>query len=76
VVTSNWYTCTHPRSPFVTGLIVSAQLPDGERMSLSDWDGELTLTQETPAGITVTDVEPSAVPELIASRFGLEPTLV
>ena len=27
VVTSNWYTCTHPRSPFVTGLIVSAQRP-------------------------------------------------
>ena len=39
IETSNWFTCTHPRSPFVTGLIVSAQRPDGTRVSLSDWQG-------------------------------------
>jgi N-hydroxyarylamine O-acetyltransferase len=72
VATSNWYACTFPRSPFVTGLIVSAQRPGGMRESLSDWDGGLSLTEETPAGATVSDVDPSAVPELIASRFGLE----
>jgi N-hydroxyarylamine O-acetyltransferase len=72
VFTSNWYACTYPRSPFVTGLIVSAQRPGGTRESLSDWNGGLSLTVETPAGATVTDVEPSAVPELIATRFGLE----
>ena len=72
VVTSNWYACTFPRSPFVTGLIVSAQRPDGMRESLSDWNGGLSLTEETPRGATVTDVVPSAVPELIATRFGLE----
>jgi N-hydroxyarylamine O-acetyltransferase len=72
VVTSNWYACTFPRSPFVTGLIVSAQRPGGMRESLSDWNGGLSLTEETPAGATVSDVDPSAVPELIASRFGLE----
>jgi N-hydroxyarylamine O-acetyltransferase len=76
VVTSNWYTCTHPRSPFVTGLIVSTQGTDGERTSLSDWSGELTLTEETPDGATVTAVEPDAVPEMIANRFGLEAALV
>ena len=48
VVTSNWYTCTHPRSPFVTGLIVTAQRADGTRESLSDWSGDLALTEETP----------------------------
>lgn len=76
VVTSNWFTCTHPRSPFVTGLIVSAQRPDGARESLSNWSGELTLTEETPDAATVTRVDPDAVPELVATRFGLEATLV
>ncbi len=72
VVTSNWYTSTYPRSPFVTGLIVSVQRPDGTRESLSNWSGELTLTEETPDGATVTEVEARAVPEMIKARFGLE----
>ena len=76
VVTSNWYTCTYPRSPFVTGLVVSIQRPDGTRESVSDWSGGLSLTEETPAGATITEIEPGAVPELIATRFGLEATLV
>jgi N-hydroxyarylamine O-acetyltransferase len=71
VETSNWFTCTHPRSPFVTGLIVSAQRPDGTRVSLSDWHG-LGLNEETPAGAAVRAVEPREVGELIATRFGLE----
>jgi N-hydroxyarylamine O-acetyltransferase len=76
VVTSNWYTCTYPRSPFVTGLIVSIQRADGTRESVSDWNGGLSLTEETPAGATITEVDRDAVPELIATRFGLEATLV
>ncbi|MFZ0977383.1 MAG: arylamine N-acetyltransferase [Solirubrobacteraceae bacterium] len=76
VVTSNWYTCTYPRSPFVTGLVVSMQRPDGTRESLSDWNHSLSLTVETPAGAAVTEVDAEAVPELIAARFGLEATLV
>jgi N-hydroxyarylamine O-acetyltransferase len=71
VETSNWFTCTHPRSPFVTGLIVSAQRPDGTRVSLSDWHG-LALSEETPAGANTRAVEPGEVPELIATHFGLE----
>lgn len=70
VETSNWFTCTHPRSPFVTGLIVSAQRADGRRLSLSDWDG-LSLTEETPAGASVRAVEPGDVSGLIAEHFGL-----
>ena len=70
IETSNWFTCTHPRSPFVTGLIISAQRPDGTRVSLSDWQG-LSLSEETPAGASVRAVEPGEVGELIASRFGL-----
>ena len=76
VITSNWYTSTHPRSPFVTGLIVSAQRPDGERLSLSDWTGELSLTVQTPRRATVSAVEPDTAGQLIAGRFGLEAALV
>jgi arylamine N-acetyltransferase len=72
----NWFTCTYPRSPFVTGLIVSTHRPDGMRESLNDLDGALSLTEETPVGATVIDVEPDAVPKLVATRFGLEATLV
>ena len=68
---SNWFTSTHPRSPFVTGLIVVRQRPDGTRLRLSDWQG-LSLTEETPAGESRRPVEPSEVDELIATRLGLD----
>ena len=71
VETSNWFTCTHPRSPFVTGLIVSAVRGDATRVSLSDWEG-LALSEDNPAGGTVTPVQPAEVGRLIAARFGLE----
>jgi N-hydroxyarylamine O-acetyltransferase len=70
IETSNWFTSTHPRSPFVTGLIVSAQRPDGARVTLSDWHG-LSLREETPTGGSIRPVEPSEVRELIEQRFGL-----
>jgi N-hydroxyarylamine O-acetyltransferase len=70
VETSNWFTSTHPRSPFVTGLIVTAQRPDGSRTSLTDWT-ELALTEETPEQRTVTTVAREAIPELLSTHFGL-----
>ena len=71
VETSNWFTCTHPRSPFVTGLIVSTQRPDGTRVSLSDWEG-LSFSEETPAGRSGRPVDPGEVGALIREHFGLE----
>jgi N-hydroxyarylamine O-acetyltransferase len=68
--TSHWFTSTHPRSPFVRGVIVGAHADDGTRTMLRDWDG-LALKEETPSGATVTPVAMDAVPELLASRFGL-----
>jgi N-hydroxyarylamine O-acetyltransferase len=68
--TSNWFTSTHPRSPFVTGLLVSAQAHDGARTLLSDWN-ELALTEQTPAGTTIAPVKRDALPELLATRFAL-----
>jgi N-hydroxyarylamine O-acetyltransferase len=71
VEVSNWWVCTHPRSPFVTGLIVGAQADDGGRAALTDWD-ELKLTEQTPTATTVTPLTRAAIPELLATRFGIE----
>jgi N-hydroxyarylamine O-acetyltransferase len=68
--TSNWSTSTHPRSPFVTGLIVSMQGKDGTRVSLSDRNG-LALTEQTPAARRVTPVAIEQVPQLLEERFSL-----
>ncbi len=70
IETSNWFTSTHPRSPFVSGLIVAAHRPDGSRETLSDWNG-LALTHETPTHRTVTGVDREQIPRLLEERFGL-----
>ncbi len=68
--TSNWFTATHPRSPFVTGLIVAAQRPDGSRTAMSDWNG-LAVVDESPAGRTVTPIDPGEIPGRLERDFGL-----
>jgi N-hydroxyarylamine O-acetyltransferase len=70
IETSNWFTSTHPRSPFVAGLVATAHRPDGTRAALSDW-GELALTIRTPSATEVTPVDRDAVPALLAEQFGL-----
>ena len=71
VETSNWFTCTHPASPFVTGLLIASQTGDGSRTTLSDW-GELELVTQTPRERTVTAVTREQIPALLEERFGLE----
>ena len=70
VETSNWYTSTHPRSPFVTGLLVTRNRADGTRVSVSDW-GELTLTEWTPTDSRAEPIERDQVPRLLQDEFGL-----
>jgi N-hydroxyarylamine O-acetyltransferase len=67
---SNWWTSTHPRSLFVTGLIVGVRGDDGTGTLLCDW-GELSLSEHEPAGTSVTPIERGAIPELLARRFSL-----
>lgn len=67
---SNWWTSTHPGSLFVTGLIVGVRCDDGTGTLLCDWS-ELSLSEETPAGTSMTPVERKAIPELLATRFSL-----
>lgn len=70
VETVNWWTSTNPRSPFVTGLMVSSQTAEGTRTSLSDWH-ELALTERTPSAAIVTPVARDELPELLAERFAI-----
>ena len=70
VETSNWWTSTHPCSLFVTGLIVGVRGDDGTGTLLCDWS-ELSLSEQTPAGTSVTPLERKAIPELLATRFSL-----
>jgi N-hydroxyarylamine O-acetyltransferase len=69
---SNWFVSTHPDSPFVKGVIVSRRPEDGSIEILSDWSGELVLVTETPQGSTSTPVARAELPDLVASRFGLD----
>lgn len=72
IETSNWYTATHPRSPFVSAGISAAMYDkDAVAVSLSDWSGSLILTELTQASRAVTPVEPGQVGDLLSARFGL-----
>jgi N-hydroxyarylamine O-acetyltransferase len=70
VEVSNWWTSTHPHSLFVTGLIVGVRGDDGTGTLLCDWS-ELSLSEETPAGTSVTPLEREAIPALLTTRFSL-----
>lgn len=67
---SNWFTSTHPRSPFVAGIVIAAQRADGTRLSLTDAEG-LRLRERTPEASSVQEVALEEVPGLLAERFGL-----
>ena len=70
IQTSNWFTCTHPSSPFVAGLMVTINRPDGTRVTLSDRRG-LTLTTDTPRDHSEVAVPWAQVPDLLDTVFGL-----
>jgi N-hydroxyarylamine O-acetyltransferase len=71
IETSNWWTCTNPRSPFVFGLIAAAHRPDGTREMISDWSGPLVLTVQSPNDKRLSRPERETIPELLAERFAL-----
>lgn len=69
---SNWFTCTHPQSRFVTRLLVTEHAPDGSRTTLSDFSGEMILSVQSPTGSKREPVARNQVPGLLAERFGLQ----
>ncbi|MFL5864325.1 MAG: arylamine N-acetyltransferase family protein [Solirubrobacteraceae bacterium] len=70
IETSNWFTCTHPRSPFVAGLIVAANRLDGTRVALSDWNG-LSFITHAPGERAVSQIARGEIPRLLEETFGL-----
>ncbi|HET9116539.1 MAG TPA: arylamine N-acetyltransferase [Pseudonocardiaceae bacterium] len=69
---SNWFTCTHPQSRFVTSLLVTEHGPDGGRTTLSDFSGEMMLIEQRPGEPELREtVARELVPELLLERFDL-----
>jgi N-hydroxyarylamine O-acetyltransferase len=68
---SNWWVCTNPASPFVSGLIVSVSHDDGQREALYDFSGPLLTVASSPQGREAAEVRREAIPSLLAQRFGL-----
>jgi N-hydroxyarylamine O-acetyltransferase len=67
---ANWYTATHPESPFVTGIIAGARRADCcHSLVISD---KPVLIERTLEGATATPVPPGEVPTLFRTRFGLD----
>jgi N-hydroxyarylamine O-acetyltransferase len=71
VEVSNWYTATHPESPFVTGIMIGRRLPE---RCLSLFAYEETVFVERPVGgaSDLRQVTRAEVPALLADRFGIE----
>jgi N-hydroxyarylamine O-acetyltransferase len=68
---SNWWICTNPASPFVTGLIACCNHPDGRREIMSDWSGQLQVTSISPDSSTSMLATRDSVPSLLTERFDL-----
>ncbi|MGH8995864.1 MAG: arylamine N-acetyltransferase family protein [Acidimicrobiales bacterium] len=68
---ANWYTCTNPRSPFVSGIFVATQRP-GIRLTLMAAHGEARLTERTPQTASVRQVGLDDIASTLAAAFGLE----
>ena len=67
---NNWYTATHPESPFVTGIMAGLRSPE---RCLTLFVSEHAVLIERPVGCasTATEVDLEDVPALLADRFGL-----
>jgi N-hydroxyarylamine O-acetyltransferase len=70
----NWFTCTHPSSPFVRTVRLSLRGEDGGQTAVNgdpaQADG-LTLVEQTPTGTRSEPVPPAELPALLEGRFGI-----
>jgi N-hydroxyarylamine O-acetyltransferase len=67
---NNWYTATHPESPFVTGLMIGVRRAD---RCLSMFINEQAVLVERPVGgsSSITEVPLDEVTALLDGRFGM-----
>jgi N-hydroxyarylamine O-acetyltransferase len=70
VEVANWFTATHPSSPFVSGLIVGARRPEGN-LTLMAGDEALVFERRVGEHVTIAQVDLASVPEVLAERFGI-----
>ena len=70
IVVNNWFTATHPESPFVTGVMVGLRRPE---RCLSLFVYEQAVLVERPVGgeSSVTEVPLEEVPAILAERFNI-----
>lgn len=67
---SNWWICTNPASPFVSGLIAAINHRDGSREAIRDWTGPVIVSRATPTSAESAEQPRSVIPDTLA-RFGL-----
>lgn len=67
---NNWWVCTNPGSPFVSGLIASVNFDDGRREALFDWSGPLVVMAMSPNGVESAEQSRSVIPAKLED-FGL-----
>ncbi|MGO9872192.1 MAG: arylamine N-acetyltransferase family protein [Acidimicrobiia bacterium] len=71
VEVSNWYTATHPTSPFVTGVFFGRRSPD-RCLSLFVFEQAVLVERAVGGASDVTEVARPEVPTLLAERFGID----
>jgi N-hydroxyarylamine O-acetyltransferase len=67
---NNWYTATHPTSPFVTGVFAGARRVD-RCLSLFVNDEAVLVERAVGEPSSTTMVPPGQIPTLLAERFDL-----
>src|SRR5208282_4866593 len=71
IVVNNWFTATHPESPFVTGVMAGLRSP--ERCLTLFVNEQAVLIERAVLGEpTVSEIPLHDVPGLLAARFGIE----
>lgn len=70
VEVANWFTATHPSSPFVTGLMIGARRED-RSLTLVASDGVVLLERPVGEATTTTELALDEVPAVLAERFGV-----
>ena len=66
-----WQAIHRAASPFVRGLIVALSHDEGRREALHDFSGPVLAVASSPDGTETAGVQRSAIPALLAQRFGL-----
>ncbi len=70
IAVNNWYTATHPESPFVTGVMAGWRSPE-RCLSLFVYEQPVLIERPVGGASAMTEVGLEQVPALLAERFGL-----